>query len=335
MKTSIPRPVSVPLPAYGEETGLQILVASEKREGNPESSQASWRKMTGDCIKQSLGLPERACPKRNQELRSGISNALIAANKGSPLVRADCGGEGNGIESGGNQAGVGRCDERSGEGGSGGNDGQREDSQGGNQSHVNARKDAPLVEVSSVNAADSNADAAQVICEGASAVQAHRVRAELSIAIGKRCKLSATQPAHLQSESVAVLIEELLRVAPADVSKPLPLSHSGRPQSQSRANAGARRRIQQALVVADGIVIIATRTSQNDPEQNRQRSLLDALVDLLYMLIDLLNPVVDLMDTAARRAAWSQLKQLAFLTPYAGKLRVACDSAISLLGEET
>jgi hypothetical protein len=460
MKVSIPRPVSVPLPAYGEETGVQNLSASERHEGNPGPLQASWRKMTGDSIKQSLGLPERAYPRSNQELRSGAPQVLVAANKGSLSVRADGIGEGVGIEGGYTGAGVGRRDERSGDGSSGGNDGQREDTQGGNQSHVNARRDSPAVDVSAVNAADSNADAApviyedahavksrwvraelsipmgttgkvsaqesrsgtshalvaastgsplarandsgdglrvegrrtgagvgrrdersgdgssggndgqredsqsgnqshvngridtpavnvpavkgadsdadaaQVICEGAYAVQSHRVRAELSIAIGTRYKLPATKRAHLQSESVAVLIEELLRVSPADVNKPLPLSHSTRPQSLPRANAAARRRIQQALAVTDGIVIIATRTSQNDPEQHRQRSLLDALVDLLYMLVDLLNPVVDLMDTAARQAAWSQLKQLAFLTPYTGKLRGACDSAISLLGEE-
>jgi hypothetical protein len=145
----------------------------------------------------------------------------------------------------------------------------------------------------------------------------------------------APQGPSLRSESAAVLIEELLNTYVKSVDA-LPRFSKNRSQlAVSKAGAKEKRRIQQAFAVNDSINIIAVRISQSSSDQHQTRSLLDALIDLLYLLVDLLNPVMSLIDPTAKRAARAQLVQIAFMTPYFGRLKVACDAATSLFNDDS
>jgi hypothetical protein len=293
-----------------------------------EASQMQWRELARDSARQSLPLPERVAQKKAPEQQARSSSAHAATNLCQSSGRAmeadqDIGAHGRSIVV------VGSREEGSGQGGSSENDADHDGHR--NDQHLNTNTIANGE--SHALSMQSGPNGYQVVVAGANAPQRSEPHSVVSTTNGGNHKLHGSRRAHLHSESVAILIEELLSLNVSGIHKQPRLSESKGPQAVPKANAREKRRIQQAFAVTDGITIIAMRTSQNNPDQHQSRSLLDALVDLLYLLIDLLNPVVDLIDPVARRAAWSQLSQLAFMTPYAAKLRTTCETAMSLLDE--
>jgi hypothetical protein len=139
----------------------------------------------------------------------------------------------------------------------------------------------------------------------------------------------------LRSQSGAVLVEELLNTYVQSLDTPPRFSQNRSHLALPKAGLKEKRRIQKAFAVTDSINIVAVRISQNNSNQHQTRSLLDALIDLLYLLVDLLSPVMNLIDPAAKRTARAQLVQLAFMTPYFGRLKVACEAAASLFDDDS
>lgn len=324
MKASIPPRPSIEPMRCGNDGDVRDQIDRQALAGEVELPQTQWRKLAGDTIRQSLALPERIAQKKAPEQQTRSSNIPVAAYTRQLATRAseidgDIGTDGRNIVV------AGAREDPSNQSGSSEHDGDHQDS-GDQPTSIIAHGEAhvpPLQSPPRANQASA----------GVPATQRSEPRSIATIAVGINNKVHSAPRVHLHSESVAILIEELLSLSVSGTHQQQRLSDSGRPQAAPKATAREKRRIQQAFAVADGITIIAVRTSQNNPDQHQSRSLLDALVDLLYLLIDLLNPVVDLIDPVARRAAWSQLSQLAFMTPYAGKIRTTCETAMSLLDE--
>jgi hypothetical protein len=325
MKSSIPpRPHTEPM-RHGNDGDVRDQVDRAALAGVVDLPQTQWRKLAGDTIRQSLALPERITQKKAPEQQTRSSSGQVAAYTRQPATHAtevsgDVGADGRYIVV------AGAREDPSGRNGSGQKDGDHQDSSSDQPPCIGTHDEAHVLPLQSPSGTHQS-------CAGAPATQRSEPRSVTTTVTGINNKVHSSARVHLHSESVAVLIEELLSLGVSGTHQQKRLSENTRPQAVPKANTREKRRIQQAFAVADGITIIAVRTSQNNPDQHQSRSLLDALVDLLYLLIDLLNPVVDLIDPVARRAAWSQLSQLAFMTPYAGKLRTACETAMSLLDE--
>ncbi len=142
------------------------------------------------------------------------------------------------------------------------------------------------------------------------------------------------QKANFRSASVAVLIKSLLHESASDAATSARQSlRSKAPLTGPKAGPKERRRIRQALEVADCIVMIGNRACSGDPDKHPGESVIDALIDLLFLLIDLLTPVIDLIDPSTRQSALRQLGFLADKTRQFGTLSTAFDSTMSLLEE--
>ncbi len=327
MKSSIPPRTNTEPMRCGNDADVRDQIDRQGLAGGAELPQAQWRKLAGDTIRQSLAPPERATQKKTPEQQARFSSTPVAAYTRQLSVNASKGDADIGAN-GQYVVVAGAREDPSNQSGSSEHEGDHQDSQSDQSPGIGARGDTTH------EPPPSNPPSTNQTSAGAPATQRAEPRSITVVASGTNNKAHSSSRVHLHSESVAILIEELLSLSVPDTHQPIRLSENKRPQALPKASTREKRRIQQAFAVADGITIIAVRTSKNDPDQHQSRSLLDALVDLLYLLIDLLNPVVDLIDPVARRTAWSQLSQLAFMTPYAGKLRATCEAAKSLLDEK-
>jgi hypothetical protein len=310
---------------HGNDGDVRDQIDREALAGGAELPQTQWRKLASDTIRQSLALPERITQKKAPEQQTRSSSGQVLAYTRQLATRAsevggDVGADGRYIVV------AGAREDPSDRNGSGEKDGDHQDSRSDQPPCTSTHDETHVLPLQSPPSADQS-------CAGTPVAQLSKPRSVTTTVTGINNKVHSSARVHLHSESVTVLIEELLSLSGSGIHQICRLSESRGPQAIPKANTREKRRIQQAFAVADGIAIIAVRTSQNNPDQHQSRSLLDALVDLLYLLIDLLNPVIDLIDPVARRAAWSQLSQLAFMTPYAGKLRTTCETAMSLLDE--
>lgn len=286
-------------------------------------TEANWRAVARDSIKQSLATPERTAQKKASEQQAKSSSFPAVRPKPAPQLKKMEETENINTE-GQHIVAVSQYNGGSGQNSSGGQDDEREDSQSGYHHALNQHGEAPFAEV------DGSAEAAQVDADPA---QQFDPRTVLARAFSSSGLAPAPQRVHIHADSAATLIEALLADRASHINLPTRLSQSKAPLAQPKANARERRRIQQAFAVTDSITIIAIRTAENNPDQYQSRSLFDALIDLLCLLIDLLAPVAELVDPAARRAAWLQLSQLAFMTSYTGKLKITCEKAMSMLEE--
>jgi hypothetical protein len=287
-----------------------------------QSPQDQYRQITSDVIRQSLLQPERAPQKRIPHQGARSSDSISALRS---LNAISAGGDVDASTNQKSQRGAPVPLEES-------HTGQHDSGQ-------NDDGDEPRRELVSTTReiGETCASYVETICitndeESGAARPSLAILRSPAATVQKVPKLCSPG---LRSQSGAVLVEELLNTYVQSLDTPPRFSQNRSHLALPKAGLKEKRRIQKAFAVTDSIIIIAVRISQNNSDQHQTRSLLDALIDLLYLLVDLLNPVMNLIDPIAKRAARAQLVQLAFMTPCIGRLRIACDAAASLFDDDS
>jgi hypothetical protein len=304
------------------EKSTRTLADQLHPEPEQQSPQDQYRQAASDVIRQSLLRPERTPQKRSPHQGARSSDSISALRS---LNAISAGGD---VDANTNQKSLREAPALLKKNHMGQHDsGQNDDGDERRRELFSTTRELDETSASYVETKSITDDR-----ESSESQSTHAILRLTAPAIKKGLE---PQGPGLRSESSAVLIDELLNTYVKSVDA-LPRFSKNRSQlAVSKAGAKEKRRIQQAFAVTDNINIIAVRISQNNSDQHQTRSLLDALVDLLYLLVDLLNPVINLIDPAAKRAARAQLAQLAFMTPYFGRLKVACEAATSLFDDDS
>jgi hypothetical protein len=285
-----------------------------------EPSPAQWCKLTGDTIKQQLSAmprllsknvpaPEKSKESAHTRTRSANTSSSEESAIGNPedqrVVVSGSKGDGSGQHS------------------SDQDDGGQDEQRGGSHSSKNLQRDEKTFTT-------GNKPAVRALeAPAASVKQVIGTKAHHPFAV--QLKPNPAQKANFRSASVAVLIKSLLHESASDAATSAGQSLRGKAHlTGPKAGPKERRRIRQALEVADCIVMIGNRACSGDSDKHPGESVIDALIDLLFLLIDLLTPVIDLIDPSTRQAALSQLSFLADKTRQFDALSTAFNSTMSL-----